>query len=182
MHELLERYLAALIAAGFRSEFMDAPLEADIEREQQLRNLLQEHGFHPRDEVVAYFTWRKPLHEGEARLFWEVTHYIDDVEWLIALHQELHDDMYWDDSKPEVFPGPAYLLPIAVLDGAEYLAVDCRPDPVGGSVWFCAAHATPIPKLFDSLQEAIQAATYCVEASLWAIGENNRITFPMENR
>ena len=180
VHALLERHLAGLVE---RRSLVDDALGSGPS-ETNVRALLREAGYHDRDDVVGLFTWRgSPAERTEmgACLFWE-TSWLPTPSWAVEQHRQASSWQQADfgisdaTSAERSFPGPAHWLPVAYLDGAEFLAVDCRPDPAGGGVWFCFSQSENV-KLFDSLAEALETAIYCVESGLWEV-EGEEITCP----
>jgi hypothetical protein len=180
LHVLMDRYLELISTRGsrVRQHFAPAPPE------EVVRGDLLAAGYHDRDEVVAFFTWADygSLDSPNLDLFWETSS--PSSHQAVIEEQKRLVDFYENELWPEVglpqdptpaerelrFPGPRHWLPILFLDGVEFMSVDCRPGPTGGSVWFLF-HEGDNAKIFDSLAEAIETAVYCVEAGIWSVEE-----------
>lgn len=178
IHSLLDRYLAALRALG-PIPVRDSGSAPSVD---QIRHKLVEAGFHDRDDVVEFLTWMGRHHvDNGFQLFWETgsPFEVDAAMKELRLNREIAAEVRIEtgdsaqlspDEQQRRFPGPTDWLPVLFLDGTEFLSVDCRPDPVGGSVWFLFIESEN-RRLFDSLAEGIEAAIYCVEAGLWGLSD-----------
>lgn len=171
MRRMLDEHLAALVGEEDLGAREPAPSE------EAVRAVLREHGYFEREDVVGYYSWANCRHADTGYplpLFWETGQRLE-LEQAIASHRmSMEIALSARNGEPpavaEDFPGPSHWLPVAFLDGSELVAVDCRPDPEGGAVWFGFVQA-PSVRMFDSLAEAIETATYCVLAGLWRLDE-----------
>jgi|GEM_PF-6647644 len=161
IHRLLDRHIAVLTELGstVATHLTNPPTTSYI------RSIFHARGLHDRSEVVDFFTWTTPARE-QLWLFNEAS-FLIPVEYAIEILET--NDKYQPASDPMTFPGPSYLLPITYMQGTDYVAVDTRPDPLGGSVWYCSLGNSLIYELFDSIQTTIRVATYCLTAGLWTV-------------
>lgn len=166
LHQLLDTYLSELMAAG---SSIASYLSEATHSEDYVRSRLDESGLLDLDEVVEFFTWRSFLPSrwlggpDHYEFFYEDTSplSIDAAIELRKANVEMIDPDYVN-----AWPGDATWLPIAVQDWSEFMAVDCGPGEGAGSVWHVFTQTTNV-KMFDTLGEAIEAATFCLQAGLW---------------
>lgn len=174
IHQLLDKHLDLLTKAGSSAGLSLAEPPSEL----HVRATLRAAGYHDRDDVVGLYTWKSFPDLGERRpeLFIETLSPVG-LESSIEVHRACRElmaeilppievDIQLDPE--EGWPGPPHWLPVAFLDSREFLAVDCRPDPDGGSVWFCFNESANA-RLFSSLAEALETATYSLESGLWKV-------------
>ncbi len=169
--QLLDEHLEALRRAGFVGS---APQPGP--RESYVRGRLVEAGYGDRDDLVEFFSWAQyPGDSGTFDLFWE-TGGVLGVDAAVALGADLRAfRRQFPDDPIEAFPGPDHWIPILLMDSAELVLLDTSADGArdrsGGSIWFAFSHEANL-KMFDSLADALRAATYCVMAGLWTISDD----------
>ena len=179
--DLLDRHLAELRKAGYVGT---APRPGPDKN--NIRKLLEEAGYGPREDVVDFFSWAHyPPPNGSFDLFWETPMPLGIIDALAlgdSMRRCLQEDLRYlnmssvDELEPGLvdllFSGPDHRLPLVQLDGAEYVSVDTSvTGGLGGSVWFSFTQSESF-KMFDSLAEAIEAATYCIQSGLWRVEDD----------
>ena len=171
---LLDAHLAALQATSSIEEPARPGPAAEA-----VSGRLREAGYGDRPEIVEFLTWAdySPPNQQPA-MFWELPVHLD-LDAAIAIGEK-NRSLIDPTADISAYPGPEHWLPLLMLDGSEYLAVDTSTGPDGGSVWFCY---TEIPnfKMFPSLAEAIKAATYCVVQGLWTYDATNNTVHAERN-
>lgn len=170
IHGLLDELLDLLDGAGspVATQLGDPPPEPEV------RAALRSAGFDDRDEVVAFLTWRgypDPRRVLGANLFWE-TMYPQPFDAAISFQQGAIEDVGVGDR--ERWPGPPTWLPIAILDGAEFMSVDCGTGPDAGAVWHLFTQDDN-QRMFDSLAVALETAVYCLRAGLWQVEDEDGV-------
>ncbi len=187
----LDRYLAALRAAGYRARLSQPGLSPE-----SVRAALVEANYGPREEVVEFFTWAQyPEPAGDFDLF---EYYSSPFSLREAIKVGAFYRQSWFEDWPEhgldpaamlqtaegeSFPGAeqvdmASWLPLTMgVDTMDLLVVDTSDHPThGGSVWLTEKHG--YVRSYDSLADAIEAATRCVESGAWVIEDEIFITWP----
>ena len=167
--DLLAAHLQALHEVGHQA----APVRPGPD-EETVRSTLSAAGHEPRPELVDFFSWAVYGVEGRTlSLFWETPDPLS-VDQAVSYDPNLLEWLRGDPSDPSgEWPGPVRGLPIIHLDGlSEFVSIDTVSDhESGGSIWF-SAPSTPNVRMFDSLADALAAATYCVQAGLWTVADD----------
>jgi len=192
IHDLLDRHAALLLERGSRFEKTPAPSR------DQVVELLSANDYEIRRDVVDFFTWGGYPDDSwrHPDLFWGLNPI--SLEAAIEMHQRQHgwSQEFWMSEGYTVNealwfpPGPPFFLPIAVRDGREYLSIDCRSATgaeaakegeagkkgEAGALWIQYSSDPEVSFLFESLGEAIEAATWCVASGLWTVDADSFIT------
>lgn len=180
--ELLQTYLVAVARSGDGGGprlYEPRPRGAVL---RQLRRIVPQ----PVDTLVDLWSWHDGEEEPSAALFWggsfpsldRLEGEIDEIRAFLEEERRINEQhgTGWPFREADVVP--------ILHAGLSYVLVGSGSSPSPGAVYsFSGGEGLPPLEMFPSLQEAIRAATFCVEMGYWVCESDGRfMNAPLRSR